>query len=989
MNSFLRLLPFLFLAQTVFGQSYSFLSYSTSEGLPQSQVTCITQDESGYLWVGTLSGLAKFNGKKFLSFSTENGLVNNRITSLSLMDKKLWVGHEGGVSVMVNGKARGWQLFGEDRTVAVTDIVHFNKSIVVATNGGGLYFINGNTIRKSMLPTADANRCRDLMIRNGILYIATRSGVYKTADLKQFSHLSLFGERSICGFAEGKDQLLVATFKEGLFRTNDNLTVRDSIPIMPIQELDIYSIKRSYIDQKGQIWLNSVDGVIRINQEGSQLYLNENNGLPIASVNCVFEDREGIIWMGTEGKGLLRFTGEQFVYYNTRNGFPSDLILSVARSQDGNYLYGSYDNGLFTWNKWAGMKEIKVSGNVIWTLEHDAYGNLWCGSDRGITALFRDGREKRFSIDDRNGRITVIRKFPNGAMIAGGSDGMGWIRGENFIPIRLNADFSNVIGIVRDFASFNQKVICAADKGLFEIVPKTGEIKHMKNFSSGVTSLSVDDNNRLWIGTENGLFLFDGLRYEPIPTGNSNGSRFINFQQKIGQYIYIGTNNGLYVFDSNEEKPFIVKHYGINDGLVNLESNINSAFYDGRYLWFGTAEGMIRFDVRTGGKFRPTGIRPLLTINDILLNYQPFDYSLYSEQLSSNGLPVNLRLPYNKNNISIELDGILLANPNGLRYQFWLEGQDESWSPMLSNPSIVLSNIRSGDYTLHIRTIDEMGIMSKEILLPIHITPPFWGTWWFYTLIVILLVLGIRSFFRSRIRKERERNYKENLENKTRLLALEQQSLNASMNRHFIFNSLNSIQYFINTQDRLSANRYLTNFAKLIRKNLDSAAEGDNIVTLQQELERLELYLSLEAMRFKDRFSYSIDTDDIDTEQVMVPAMLLQPFVENSIIHGILPNESKKGEISVSLKHVGETIEILLSDNGIGIDYSIRQKQQFQGDHKSQGMEITSKRISLIRKMWKKDYELLGPYQVMNSDNSIKGTNVLIKIPYENLDISD
>ena len=221
MNSFLRLLPFLFLAQTVFGQSYSFLSYSTSEGLPQSQVTCITQDESGYLWVGTLSGLAKFNGKKFLSFSTENGLVNNRITSLSLMDKKLWVGHEGGVSVMVNGKARGWQLFGEDRTVAVTDIVHFNKSIVVATNGGGLYFINGNTIRKSMLSTADANRCRDLMIRNGILYIATRSGVYKTADLKQFSHLSLFGERSIwrharCGFlstAVSRDSRTSPTFR--------------------------------------------------------------------------------------------------------------------------------------------------------------------------------------------------------------------------------------------------------------------------------------------------------------------------------------------------------------------------------------------------------------------------------------------------------------------------------------------------------------------------------------------------------------------------------------------------------------------------------------------------------------------------------------------------------------------------------------------------------------------------------------------------------
>ena len=209
------------------------------------------------------------------------------------------------------------------------------------------------------------------------------------------------------------------------------------------------------------------------------------------------------------------------------------------------------------------------------------------------------------------------------------------------------------------------------------------------------------------------------------------------------------------------------------------------------------------------------------------------------------------------------------------------------------------------------------------------------------------------------------------------------------MNRHFIFNSLNSIQYFINTQDRISANRYLTNFAKLIRKNLDSAAEGDNVVTLQQELERLELYLSLEAMRFKDRFTYRIENKNIDTEHVKVPAMLLQPFVENSIIHGILPNESKKGEIVISIKSIGGQLEICIDDNGIGIDYSLAKKAAFKGDHKSQGMEITSKRIDLIRKMWNQNYELIGPFQMTNPDSSIKGTRVLIKIPYENLDINN
>jgi len=985
MRRFLLLLSLLVFARSGFSQSYSFLSYSTSEGLPQSQVTSINQDENGYLWVGTLSGLAQFNGKRFISYSTENGLVNNRVHSLSIINKELWVGHEGGISVVTNGKARNWQLIGEDRTVIVMDILYFKDCIVAATNGGGLYFIRNNKISKFSLPNPNANRCRDLTIVNGKLYIATKGGIYSSSDLTSFTHLKSYGERSISSFAQSKGKLIVSSYSEGLFSAGTGFLRRDSIPIQAKE----YNIKRSFIDSKGQIWLNSIFGVIRIDSKGRQLFLNQSNGLPIASVNCIFEDREGIIWMGTEGKGLLRFTGEEFVYYNSKNGFPSDQILSVAKSPTGNYLFGSYDKGLFTWDKTQIPSYIDVKGKNIWSLEHDSYGNLWCGNDLGLSARFRNGDLKVFSIGEEGSRVTVIRRFPNGALIAGGSGGIGWIRNEEFTPIRLNIDFNKVLGTVRDFASFNGKIICAADKGLFEINARTGECKPIRHFSSGVTSLFIDDNNRLWIGTENGLFIYDGLNFEIVKIGSSNGTRFINFQQKVGSYMYIGTNNGLYVFDCKEEKPFIVKHYGINDGLINLESNINSALYDGNYLWFGTAEGLIRFDLAQSEKFNSKKALPLINITSILLNYQPFDYERYTTQLDRKGLPTDLKLPYNKNNISIDLDGMLLADPNGLRYQFWLEGQDENWSPLLTNPSIVLSNIASGDYVLHIRTVDEMGDYSEELLLPVHITPPFWGTWWFYTLIVILLILGVRSFFRSRIRQERERNYKENLENKSRLLALEQQSLNASMNRHFIFNSLNSIQYFINTQDRISANRYLTNFAKLIRKNLDSAAEGDNMVTLQQELERLELYLSLEAMRFKDRFNYRIETGDIDIEQVLVPAMLLQPFVENSIIHGILPNESKKGEIDILLRAVDQAIEITISDNGIGIDFSMKQKNQFHGDHKSQGMEITSKRIDLIRKMWKKDYELHGPFQVANSDHSIKGTSVLIKIPVDNLDFNE
>jgi sensor histidine kinase YesM len=205
------------------------------------------------------------------------------------------------------------------------------------------------------------------------------------------------------------------------------------------------------------------------------------------------------------------------------------------------------------------------------------------------------------------------------------------------------------------------------------------------------------------------------------------------------------------------------------------------------------------------------------------------------------------------------------------------------------------------------------------------------------------------------------------------------------MNRHFIFNSLNSIQYFINSQDKYSANKYLTSFAKLIRKNLDSSSENNNQVLLSEEVERLELYLSLEAMRFKDKFEYSITSNDVDLESIEVPAMLFQPFVENSIIHGILPNESKKGKIHIEILEKNNMLHVIIEDDGIGIETSITKKGNLGGDHKSQGMEITAKRIDLLNKLSRQDYELDGPHQILDENSLIKGTRVLIKIPLENL----
>jgi two-component sensor histidine kinase len=446
----------------------------------------------------------------------------------------------------------------------------------------------------------------------------------------------------------------------------------------------------------------------------------------------------------------------------------------------------------------------------------------------------------------------------------------------------------------------------------------------------------------------------------------------------------VGTNNGLFILSNLKEQNPRVTNYGLADGLVNLETNINSSFIDSKgKLWFGTASGLVSFLTSTAAEKYSS---PLLILKNILINYQKIDFLKYADGIDENGLPKNLRLPYSKNNLTFETEGISLANYPGIQFQFWLEGQDVTWSPLYANTTITFNGLSAGNYILHGRSIDSRGAVSKEFSFPFTVKQPFYSTWWFILSVLAIFAFSLYQILLFRLKREREKNEKEKMTYRARLLSLEQKSLNASMNRHFIFNSLNSIQFFINTQDRLSANKFLTNFAKLIRKNLDSSEDG-NEVALSQELERLDLYLSLESMRFKDRFSYSISTAaNIDAELLIIPAMMLQPFIENSIIHGILPDESKKGSIEIRISLQGDLLIIEIEDNGIGIDISISNKIDYNGDHRSQGMEITTKRIELLQKISKRHFELIGPTQLFDSDNAVRGTSVILKFSVDNLD---
>jgi sensor histidine kinase YesM len=312
-----------------------------------------------------------------------------------------------------------------------------------------------------------------------------------------------------------------------------------------------------------------------------------------------------------------------------------------------------------------------------------------------------------------------------------------------------------------------------------------------------------------------------------------------------------------------------------------------------------------------------------------------------------------------------------------------LEGFDKTWSPETKETFARYSNISAGKYVFKVISCNNEGLWNKEpATFSFTILPPVWKTWWFrITLSAAVLVLGF-ILFRLRIESIR-RKEAEKLTREIQLANNELKALRAQMNPHFIFNSLSSIQSFIMTKDEESALRYLNKFAKLMRMILSNSEKPS--VTIHEEIDSLKLYLELEALRWDNKFDYTVDIDPkVETDFHKIPSMLIQPYVENAIIHGVIPRENPeraggKGKIEITISQSDTYIICTILDNGIG-----RKKSQSlrasRPAHESMGMKITGERLEVLNRIHHSDLSV----QITDLEDENKnalGTKVEIYIP--------
>jgi LytS/YehU family sensor histidine kinase len=326
--------------------------------------------------------------------------------------------------------------------------------------------------------------------------------------------------------------------------------------------------------------------------------------------------------------------------------------------------------------------------------------------------------------------------------------------------------------------------------------------------------------------------------------------------------------------------------------------------------------------------------------------------------------------------------GIYHRNPEAVRYKWKLEGLNEEWSPALAQHEVTYSNLSPGEYIFKVLSCNEYNVWNNDpITFEFRILPPIWKTWWFMGFSVILCFFIVWFVFHSRYKKlkEESKREKEKLEMEKSIIELEQEAARLQMNPHFIFNSLNSIQGFIATNDAFQAKKYLAKFARLMRLILENARE--EYIPLQNEADMLENYLELEKLSKNNKFEFSINlSKDINTETLEIPPMMIQPFVENAIIHGIKRKEGQ-GRIEINFNTKSSLLICEVIDNGIGRQKSFETKDK-NSKHKPTGMLVTKKRLEQLKILtgFEAGYEIID---LMDDNSNPAGTKVVISIPFE------
>ncbi len=969
-RSFLLLLLLTLLpcfAQQTAARDYHMLHYTVADGLPSNTVYYVYRDTKGFLWIATTKGVARYNGIRFEVFTTVDGMPDNEIFSIR-EDKygRIWFAtFNGSLCYYKDNRFHNAKNTPFLKRPILSSLI---KKIVLENDSSVTMMFENNekmvNINKDHLSLVYLNNDQDI---NGFI------GVKKLSK-----SLYKFIYRNCVKTVDSNHNLIsrapfFCTFNGTPCVDCDMSSAQDQIYIYNqhfIYDIDLKLVKQlNNIEGKvipKVVYFDGNKNLFRCTDDG--MYINDSEhvlaGLHVATVT---EDIHHNCWMGTltDGIYVMNYTS---TYANV---YPKAYTGEIwyAYADDGNLFYVNSDNNLYRLNE---TQECLFNYAPYKKMEH--------GYNRGFLVM-KDNVNKQYNY------INFINNY-----VFNTQDILGK---KNFF---VSEHPFNEPEVVKSITDVKDQIFVRTKNKVFSIKyshftdPATLNVKNilLANNSDRIRAFAKSPDNEVWFSTTFGVYkIIDGedsvqAQFKDITFNKFDflGAYLVGYTL-IGNMLLVCSNiNGKPVIDTIKQNATWDNFYKVDSAHMLISTNdlyrlftINPPGSRQRYTVTAIENPFIpspteKYVGMAADKkfcyFFYNGSIVKLGIDNLYQKAQPPNLYFNSIKYGGRSFPMQdgLRVHYSsQKNISISFSTLSFSGKN-ISYLYSVSKNDQdNWTPLRGeNFDFIIPG--TGKWIIKVKAKSISSEYSKPIVYVLDIIPPFWATWWFNTLCIIIATTLVVFGVRYRILWVLKKTEKEN-ETKIRFMKSEYKALNALMNPHFIFNTLNNVQALVNRNDKLAANEYLRIFADLVRQNMHNVSKEN--IPLQKEIDLVENYLALEKLRFKELMNYEIDVDDdVDTSLITVPPLFIQPLVENSIKHGILPKQSEDSKIILKVFEVGDVVHIEVWDNGVGLSAA---KKKANALHESFGLKNIQDRVEQLSMIMGKKVEF-NMEEVMRDDGS-------------------
>lgn len=946
------------------------IKLSEKDGLPDIEFYDIIEDSKGYIWLAADKGLFRFDGSDYISYSNKDkrGLSVFGLTFDN--QNNLWCNNISGqfFKIIDNKLVLSFDLKNELNGQLAEFLFIDDCIIIVAVNS--IISINLKTNKRIDLYKELNNKALTVrspyMYKNKVLF-PINDKIYKLSNQKLIqetnSSIPEYSDQDLLSFFEYNGKLYLKRYNT-ISNTNSFFQIigKDLIPFQfpkILTNSKIIKVKQV----KDEIWFCTSNGIITFKELKTNQFQLSNTYFKNDFITNFIEDKNHTFFVSTLNNGVFIIPDLNIKVFD--DNVAKGVISSIEKIDEKTIAFGTIKGELFLRNQET-QKTISIPLNSSAKVTALIYLE-------SLKSLLISNENNSYIFNLENHKLTVLE-----SLLRNAKDLKLISQTNKFIFCGYN--MASIMGIknntVIKIKELNNKRAykCFYDRDTEAIY--ISFVDNFLKFDKNFKKQNIQFNNKnivgkdicktvdgtIWIATYNdGIIGFKNDQFlKKIDLKNGLLSNVVLQLQSDAKNLWILTDLGVQVYNT-ENNSLQVK---LNNKNTNI-GGVKNIIIKENSLLFATQDAFFEMNKKSKRK-----------------EYYPKEIYIKSVTINERDTIVltNYNLPYYKNRIKFNFHVNGYFPDEELLFQYRLKGLNDNWIPIEKNTRFVnFNSLPSGSYTFEIRckTISDAKFVSTKITFKIN--HPFWITWWFITLMALTGFGILILFYRNKLAiKEKEKELAlKNAKFENELAVLKLENLKSQMNPHFIFNALNSIQEYIILNQKNLASSYLAKFADLIRAYLEHSSKG--YITIREEIECLDIYLQLEKLRFEDKFEYSLNGIE-NNDHLKIPTMLIQPYVENAIKHGLLhKKDNRKLTISFEILSSQSMLKCIILDNGIG---RVKANEMQNKKHNSFATEATAHRLELLN--FGKEKKIGVEIKDLYEETIAIGTKVTLLIPILN-----